>query len=499
MSQSAQFGDPASFVAQVRRDPVWFLDKVFGEKPAFDKPEEIMRAVADDSITEVYVPACHSSSKTWTCSRLVPWYLTCWPHDCIVLTTAPTWPQVENLLWREIHAGVAKAKVPLGGRLLTTKWDIGPKWYAIGLSTDEPINIQGYHAGHIMVIIDEADGVEGPIWEAIDSLLASGRTKLIAIGNPLDPQSVFKKKVDAAQRKANARVIRIPADATPNVKAGRIVVPFLISPQWIADKLVEWGGPDSPLAMGKIFAQWPDQGPDTLIPMSLLQRAKGREVPRGARGLGVDVARFGRDRTVRTLYEGGMQLWQRVMQGAGVDVVAGATISDILAYSPAVVAVDAVGVGGGVADLVRARLPDATVIDFVSNGKPDPTKEEIYVDLGSQWWHQFLKGLQEAKIGFAMTEPDLVDSLINELNRAKVDYDSRGRMIVKKLGLPRGKSEKSLDEEQLAQRSPDLADSAVLSYNAALPFTDLRSGLEDPRATATVDWYAGAARGGLRA
>lgn len=483
----AGFSDPATFVAQVRSSPLWFLSNVYGEQPATPKQKDLFEAVAEDAIKEIYVPSCHSSGKTWACSRLVGWFLTCWPHDSIVLTTAPTWPQVENLLWREVHAGDAKARVPLGGRLLTTKWDIGPKWYAIGLSTDQPVNIQGYHAAHILVIIDEADGVEGPIWEAIDSLLASGITKLVAIGNPLDPESVFKKKHDAALRRHDAKVIRMAADdVLPYSDKHR----FLLQRDWVERKLVEWGGPDAPLAMGKIFAMWPDQGPDTLIPMSLLQRAKGREVPRGGRGLGVDVARYGRDRTVRSLYEGGMQLWQRVMSGAGVDVVAGATIADAMAWHPAVVAVDAVGVGGGVADLVRARLGDQyVVIDFNASSKPDPGSEEQYVNLAAQWWHAYLKGLQENKIGFTMTEPDLVDQLINELNRAKIDYDERGRMRVNKLGLPRGKSERGLTEEQLAAKSPDMADSAILGYNAALPFTDLRSGLSTPAATATIDWY----------
>lgn len=486
--------DPTAFVHQVRRDPIWFIDKVYGEKPATPKQEELLRAVATDGITEIYVPSCHSSGKTWACSRLVSWFLTCWPHDSIVLTTAPTWPQVENMIWREIAAAAGRAKVPLGGRLLTTKWDIGPKWYAIGLATDQPVNIQGYHAKHLMVIIDEADGVEGGIWEAIDSLMASGNCLLVAIGNPLDPTSEFKKKHDAALNRYGAKVIRISADdVLPYSSKNK----FLLQQAWVDKKLVEWGGPDSPLAMGKIFAQWPDQGPDTLIPMRLLQRAKGREVDRGARGLGVDVARYGRDRTVRTLFEGGMLLWQRVMSGVGVDVVAGATIADALAWHPAVVAVDAVGVGGGVADLVRSRLGDEImVMDFISNQKPDPTMEEIYVDQAAQWWHQFLKGLEAGKIGFMMNEPDQVDLLINELNRAKVDYDSRGKMKINKLGLPRGKSERGLTEEDLASKSPDMADSAILAYNAALPFAGVRQeAAAIAQASAPIDWYSPGARG----
>lgn len=493
----AGIDDPAEFVRKVRSDPIWFIGSVYGEKPATPKQEELLRSVAQQGIDEIYVPSCHSSGKTWACSRLVSWFLTSYPHDAIVLTTAPTWPQVENMIWREIAAADGKAKVRLGGRLMTTKWDIGPKWYAIGLATDQPVNIQGYHAKHLMVIIDEADGVEGGIWEAIDSLMASGDCLLVAIGNPLDPQSEFKKKHDLALTRHNAKVIRIAADdVLPYSQKNR----FLLQQAWVDKKLVEWGGPDSPLAMGKIFAQWPDQGPDTLIPMKLLQRAKGREVERGARGLGVDVARYGRDRTVRSLFEGGMLLWQRVMSGVGVDVVAGATIADTLAWHPAVVAVDAVGVGGGVADLVRSRLgDDYVVMDFNASSKPDPTYEDQYVNLAAQWWAQFKIGLETNKIGFMMTDPDQVDLLINELNRAKVDYDERGRMRVNKLGLPRGKSERSLDEEALASRSPDMADSAILGYNAALPFAGVRSEMEAAMGvSAPIDWYP-PAQGGVRA
>jgi hypothetical protein len=195
-----------------------------------------------------------------------------------------------------------------------------------------------------------------------------------------------------------------------------------------------------------------------------------------------------------------MLLWQRVMSGVGVDVVAGATIADALAWHPAVVAVDAVGVGGGVADLVRSRLGDEVmVMDFISNQKPDTTVEDMYVDQAAEWWHKFRIGLEANKIGFTMTDPEAVDTLINELNRAKIDYDQRGRMRVNKLGLPRGKSERSLDEEQLAAKSPDMADSAILAYNAALPFAGVRSEMEAAMGVASpIDWYP-PAQGGVRA
>ena len=49
------------------------------------------------------------------------------------------------------------------------------EWYAAGLSTNEPDRFQGFHEEHILVVVDEASGVNEEIFEAIDGVLTSAR------------------------------------------------------------------------------------------------------------------------------------------------------------------------------------------------------------------------------------------------------------------------------------------------------------------------------------
>jgi len=59
-----------------------------------------------------------------------------------VITTAPTFHQVKDLLWREIHVAYHAAGGFLGGELYDTRLELAPDWVALGLSTDQPERFQ---------------------------------------------------------------------------------------------------------------------------------------------------------------------------------------------------------------------------------------------------------------------------------------------------------------------------------------------------------------------
>jgi hypothetical protein len=92
--------------------------------------------------------------------------------DGIAVTTAPTWTQVERLLWGEIRKSVAVSAIRYPTPL-KTRLDLGPNRYALGLSTNEGVRFQGWH-GKILIVIDEAPGVRPEIYEAIEGIRAGG-------------------------------------------------------------------------------------------------------------------------------------------------------------------------------------------------------------------------------------------------------------------------------------------------------------------------------------
>ena len=86
--------DDAAALAGVVRDPVRFCCGLL-RQDLWPLQEAILRAVASRS--RVAVKACHASGKTFVAAVAVLWLVTRY-RDGIVVTTAPTWTQVEKLL-----------------------------------------------------------------------------------------------------------------------------------------------------------------------------------------------------------------------------------------------------------------------------------------------------------------------------------------------------------------------------------------------------------------
>lgn len=442
----------------IRRDPVRFVERTFGED-VVGKQREILKALATPGITEVHARSCHASGKTHTCARALAWWLVAYPGDSIVVTTAPTWAQVTDQLWREVRDGFQRSRIDLGGRRLTTTWELGPKWYATGIATspNTAVNLQGYHASHVLVIVDEADGVAQTIWDAIDGLTTSAHVVVLAIGNPINPSSPWRQRVRAREGSAAARVIRISAEDVLPHSADR---PYLLQRPWVEDKRHRWGE-SSAMYTAKVLAEWPEQGADVLIPLAWIERAKGRSVERGPRGLGVDVARFGSARTVRTLIEGGQVLWSRATTKEDTMATAVRVSLDIDQHAPLGVCVDDTGVGGGVVDRLRQLGKTITPVNFGGQAMD----HERFVNRGSEIWHWLRDGFERDVFGLDMSDPETMDALAVQLNRARYELVG-GRIRVDKHGLGPGHSERRLTDEQRSALSPDHADSLALAWAA---------------------------------
>ena len=64
------------------------------------------------------------------------------------------------------------------------RFDFAPNRYAYGFSTNTEDRFQGFHSGNILVIVDEASGVDEFIYYAIEGVTTADNSKLLLIGNP---------------------------------------------------------------------------------------------------------------------------------------------------------------------------------------------------------------------------------------------------------------------------------------------------------------------------
>ena len=109
----APSADPYADVGKLLLDVDQFAETFFRVK-LWDKPREMLESV--DNNQRTIVPACHASSKTHTASIAA----LRWPIMRLnktsrveVVTTGPTWTQVEALLWGEIHERLENSKIRL--------------------------------------------------------------------------------------------------------------------------------------------------------------------------------------------------------------------------------------------------------------------------------------------------------------------------------------------------------------------------------------------------
>src|SRR4051812_38158527 len=117
------------------RDPVWIVENMLGVA-LYSRQREILRAVwgLEGATRRTAVKAAHSVGKTMLAACATVGWLAA--HEAaIVLTTAPTHRQVEDILWREIRTRYRDAAVPLSDKAPnTTDWSITENRWAKGFS-----------------------------------------------------------------------------------------------------------------------------------------------------------------------------------------------------------------------------------------------------------------------------------------------------------------------------------------------------------------------------
>jgi hypothetical protein len=114
-------------------------------------------------------------------------------------TSAPTQPQVRGVLWREIND--AHRKGNLIGRVNQTEWLVGNELIGFARKLADPAEggtdetspaFHGQHAPFMLVVLDEAGGIPGPLWAAAKSLITGPNNRILAMGIPEHPTSEFE-------------------------------------------------------------------------------------------------------------------------------------------------------------------------------------------------------------------------------------------------------------------------------------------------------------------
>jgi len=426
-------------------DPVRFSIDCFGEEPdGLQKP--IFEAVA--SHDRIAVRSGNGPGKTWTAAKLGLWFFVTRPKS-IVVTTAPTWQQVQRILWKEIRANISKAPIlrpflylpPRDAEVLMIRPDgsYGDDWAMIGRASDKKENMLGFHAPYLMFIVDEASGVPDEIFEAIEGTQTQegvNSSKILLIGNPTRPEGFFYDIFHS--KSSNWKTFHLDGRLSPRV-----------SKQWISQMEEDYGG-DSPFFQIHVLGNFPPADKNTLIPLSWIERALVDPQGKGiaVSYAGFDVAEMGDDYSVYIK----ATLDNCIFNIYDIDFMAKLEISPLTNWAKnkldndhvEKLVIDSNGVGAGVySNLKEEGYP---VIGFRGGESPLASTEEAkFSNLKSQaYWN--LRALFE-KEEIKIQKVQNYKKLVSELSTIKYDFDSKGKIIVKR---------------EKDRKSPDFADALCL-------------------------------------
>lgn len=450
------------------KDPIWWARKVLGVQ-FWSAQRDIIESVRDNDRTTAR--SCHGIGKSHLAGNTALWFLYSFPYS-IVLTTAPTWRQVEKLVWKEVRASIRKTKIELGGELAKKSPElqiVQDEWVALGLSTNQPDRFQGFHARHLLVIVDEAAGVKEDIFEAIEGVLTSEHCRLLCLGNPTLIGGTFYR----SHREPGWKTFHISAFDTPNFTAfgideadfekntwqekitGPLPAPWLITPQWAYDKFVRWG-PKHPAYQARVLGNFPEQGENNVIPLAWIEASMERwkeTTGQGSIVLGVDVARYGQDLSVIAPRQGSKILPLQVYSGKDTLEFTGEVLKAARATNAKHIKVDVIGLGAGVVDpLKAAEAPVIAVNVAASSDVVDDDGNRIYANLRAELWWALREALDPKNPEPLALPPD--DDLLGDLAAPNYKINAKGAIQIE---------EKEKTKARLG-RSPDRGDAVMLTF-----------------------------------
>lgn len=437
-------------------NPAAWIRDVLGEH-VWSKQEEICRSVVENKYTAV--KACHGPGKSFIASRIGAWWINVHKlGDAFLVTTAPSWPQVQAILWREMRRAHRVGKLP--GRItLECQWYMGE-----GRSDEELIAMgrkpadydenafQGLHARYILILLDEACGIPMSLWTAVKTLATNDNARILAIGNPDDPGTEF---ANVCKPGTDWNTITISAFDTPNFTGEPVpqeLAENLVTPGWVEERTKDWGE-GSPLYVSKILGEFPDISDEYLITPAMINKGIETQLPGLEVGrYGADIARFGEDKSVVYRNRGGcvrfVDSWGMTdtMRTAGkLNVILGGHHT----ARPVPMVVDVVGVGAGVYD--RLKEQGFQVSPF--SGAERAFRPDKFMNRRAEVYWNFRVELENGNIDL-----DPEDKALQEqLQSIKWWVNSSGKIQI----------ESKEDMRKRGVKSPDLADAAVYStaYN----------------------------------
>jgi phage terminase large subunit len=417
--------------------PALFAQEVLGAKPT-DQQWEASRALVERR--RVSIRSGHGTGKSAFMAWAVLWGLSCW-HPIKIPVTAPTAHQLGDVLWAEIALWLRKMPDGLKREFewkseQVARVDAPREAFAVARTSrpEQPEALQGFHSENILFVIDEASGIPEAVFQVAEGALSTDGAFVIMAANPTRMEGYFFESHHKMRDRWAA--LHWNGEDSP-----------LVSRDYVADMAAKYGVES---AIYKIRVRGDFAGnPDGIIPLDLIEAATDRDIRQsGPERWGLDVARFGEDRTALAKRSGNtvadpVKWWRGkdTMQVAGLVKLE----YEAAKVKPEAICVDVIGLGAGVVD----RMKELGLPVIGINVAESPSVQDRYERLRDELWFR-------VRDWFAARDVRIVqdDALAAELTLPTFTIRSSGKIKVE------GKD----DLKRRGVTSPDLADAFCLTF-----------------------------------
>jgi len=440
--------------AQIRRwreDPVLFVREVFGVEPDAWQVDVLMAMTQHKRLA---MKACKGPGKTAILAWACWWFLTCFLHPKIAATSI-SGDNLADGLWTEMSKWQGKSPFLLAAFQWTktrifakdhpeTWWMSARTWAKGSDRTQQANTLAGLHADNLLFVLDEVGGIPDAVMAAAEAGLATDapgkNLKIMMAGNPTHNEGPLFRACTSERHLWH--VTEITSDPDDPKRTPRVSI------QWAKEQIEKYGR-DNPWVLVNVFGKFPPSSINSLLGPDEVAESMKRRYPEDSyafsqRRLGVDVARFGDDRTV-IFPRQGLQAFRPVeMRNERTNNIAARVALAKFKWNSEVEIVDGTGgFGSGVIDSLM--LQGHTPIEYHGSGRATDPR---YLNKRAEVWFEMANWV---KRGGAL--PNLPE-LQAELTAPTYTFDNKGKFVIE-------------PKEQIKERlgfSPDLADSLSLTF-----------------------------------
>ncbi|HKA75310.1 MAG TPA: hypothetical protein VKE26_26140 [Xanthobacteraceae bacterium] len=436
-----------------KTDPASMVREEFGVEPDLWQADALA-AFARDAVRRLALKACKGPGKTALLAWCILNFLATRPYSrvgCAAITadnlSTNLWPELAK--WMARSAFFSQAFVWTKTRLECR--EAPETWFAVARAFPKHADpeaqanaLAGLHADHVMFVLDESGGMPQAVMVTAEGILATegSEGKLLQSGNPTHTTGPLHRA--CTQDRHLWEVITITGDPDDPRRSPRI------SLQWAREQIAQYGR-DNPWVKVNVLGEFPPTSINALLGVDEVEAAMRRHLPVDAydwaqKRIGVDVARFGDDRTVLFPRQGLAAFRPVVLRGQRTTTIAARVARGLVQWGAELVLIDDTGHWGhGVVDgLFTAGYP---VVPIIAS---DPAIDPRYKNRRAEMWLAMAGWVQAG--GALPPLPDLVREL------TVPTYTFLGGKFVLE------------DKDQIKARlgaSPDLAD--ALAQTFALP------------------------------